>query len=583
MEFEVPESLEGFDYSGIEDLAAAEQAALDEARAIRESVEDAADLTDAQLDRLDVLGDFVEGVSTELERREAEAEQRRERAERAQARIAPPADSTDPDPAPDPEPGDGEGEEQPVELGDGEEAGSEDESDADPATRAVAAASTPRRRTSAIRRMQSSSPQPESPTSQVVITAAAGVRGYEGGQRLPGLDEVVKAFQNRSRSFPGGGEQLVENQYLRHSVAQFSRGDMYGLRDDQEQYRNDGQALVDTAGSEDNLRQRTGAESLAAAGGWCAPSQTLYDLVADESAEGLIDIPEIGVTRGGIRFTPGPDFATIYAGVGFAQTEAQAIAGTSKTCYEVACPSFSEVRLDAVGICIKAPLLTNAAYPELVRRVLSGGMIAHQHKVSARVIAAMATALGTALTITSAGSAARNVLTSLELAAEYLRAARRYPLNTTMEVVIPAWIRPVLRDDLQYRNGQDPASPVTDAQLDAHFAARKLRVQYVYGYDDTTFLTTQNAGADTLQTLMPDTVNAMIYPAGVFVKGTSDVISLDTVYDTTDLQTNVYTAMFFEEGVLVAKRAPGGGRVTIPIPSGGVTGPQTANLYPNVP
>ena len=81
---------------------------------------------------------------------------------------------------------------------------------------------------------------------------------------------------------------------------------------------------------------------------------------------GLLSLPEINVSRGGIKYTKGPDFSALYA-AGFCQTEAQAIAGTTKPCYEVPCPPFVEVRLDACGICIKVPILTNAAYPELVR------------------------------------------------------------------------------------------------------------------------------------------------------------------------------------------------------------------------
>jgi hypothetical protein len=82
--------------------------------------------------------------------------------------------------------------------------------------------------------------------------------------------------------------------------------------------------------------------------------------------DGILSLPEVNVTRGGIKFTKGPQWADIYGNIGFTQTEAQAIAGTTKPCYEVTCPTFTDVRLDAVGLCIKAPILTNAAYPEVV-------------------------------------------------------------------------------------------------------------------------------------------------------------------------------------------------------------------------
>ncbi|HEY5421317.1 MAG TPA: major capsid protein, partial [Marmoricola sp.] len=70
----------------------------------------------------------------------------------------------------------------------------------------------------------------------------------------------------------------------------------------------------------------------------------------------------------------------------------------------------------------------------------------------------------------------------------------------------------------------------------------------------------------------PTTYSALIYPAGTFIKGTSDVISLNAVYDSASLATNVYTALFFEEGVLVAKMCNEAALVTLPICNAGRTG-----------
>jgi hypothetical protein len=45
-----------------------------------------------------------------------------------------------------------------------------------------------------------------------------------------------------------------------------------------------------------------------------------------------------------------------------------------------------------------------SAYPELVQRWLEGTVIANQHKVAARLVASMRTALGTALAPTLTGT-----------------------------------------------------------------------------------------------------------------------------------------------------------------------------------
>jgi hypothetical protein len=104
--------------------------------------------------------------------------------------------------------------------------------------------------------------------------------------------------------------------------------------------------IILAASKESNL-----SGGLLAAGGWCAPSETTYALGGYETAAGLIDVPEVTARRGGISFTKGPDFMTVYgdADSGFIQTETEAEAGTTKPCYALECPPFTEVRLDAVG------------------------------------------------------------------------------------------------------------------------------------------------------------------------------------------------------------------------------------------
>lgn len=576
--FQIPEDLsitEGtgtqvndVDLSQVTDLAAAEQAVVEAATGLA----DVEDPSDEQLDRLDALVALTERIREEGASREGEAQARRDRAAAARERLAGPAseggDAEEETPAEEESTEDAPAEE--GETSEGDDAPAEEEA---PETQAVAASGR-KRAPSLIRNrgVTRTQPQPQrtedSSAGRAVITASAGVRGFEAGSTLDGMDQVVEAFQARAASHPQGHAPGV---YNRNPVVAISRGveSFDGLVDTAPEYRDDPLALMDHAADEKRLSSNKGAGSLAAAGGWCAPSETLYDLVSLESNDGMFDQPEVRVNRGGVNLTTGPDFSSIYAGVGFAQTEAQAIAGTTKTCYEVECPDFEETRLDAVGICIKSPLLTNAAYPELTRRVISGAMVAHEHKKSLRALSATLSELGAADTLGDAGSTARNVLTGLELAAEGQRAKFHMARNTTMEVVLPNYVRPMLRDDLQSRLRQ--ADPVTDAQLDAHFAARKLRVQFIYGYSDTQVVTPPS-GANLL-IVMPATITAAMYPAGTFVRGVADVINLDTVYDSTDLQSNVYTAAFIEEGMLVARRAPGGGRLIIPTNQGGRVGP----------
>ena len=308
---------------------------------------------------------------------------------------------------------------------------------------------------------------------------------------------------------------------------------------------------------------RLEGNSLVASAGWCAPSETLYDLCAGEVVDGILSVAEVQVNRGGFKHTTGIDFSTIYSGVGFLQTEAQAIAGTAKTCYEVPCPTFVDERLDAIGLCIKVPILLEVGYPEAVQRVMTGSMIAHQYKVNASVISRISTIAGAAIDFMAASdfaSATGELLMAIDLEADILRQKYRLGKSASMEVVLPVWAFDVIRTELGLRNGR-PKDAVTDDEVMSHFNARHVNVQFVYGYQEL-------AGTEVT---WPATVEFMIYPAGTLVKGVSNVINLSAVYDAASLVTNIYTGLFFEQGLLVAKMCYEVRRVTIPV-TGAFTG-----------
>lgn len=317
--------------------------------------------------------------------------------------------------------------------------------------------------------------------------------------------------------------------------------------------------------------------SLVAAGGWCAPSEILYDLVELESRDGLLSIPEVGIARGGIQFTTGPSFADIYANTGFGPiTEANAVDGKyavnssgaaivgPKPCYYVDCPDFTEERLDLVGLCISAGLLQQRGYPEVIARTLRGALVAHDHKMSVYAIDAMITG-STAVTMTAAQvGAAAPLLDAIEKQTEHYRYLQRMSRNTTLEAVFPYWVHGVVRSDLARRQGIAMLD-VSDAQINAWFASRGVSPQFVYDWQPLT------GGAASFLT-WPSTVSFLLYAAGTWVRGTSDVITLDTIYDSQNLVENDYTALFTEEGFLMAKRGFDSRVVTVALCASGETG-----------
>ena len=318
--------------------------------------------------------------------------------------------------------------------------------------------------------------------------------------------------------------------------------------------------------------------SLVAAGGWCAPSETVYDLLEDESRDGLISLPEINVTRGGIKFTKGPKFADLYAAPSFNFTEEEAKAGKyaptsatdptnkvgAKPVYSVPCTDFEEVRLSAAGLHVQANLLQQRGYPELVARTIRGALVAHEHKMSERIIASMEKQSTTVSMDSGQIGAAAPILTAIELQVEHYRYAQRLSRSTTLEAVFPYWVRGAVRTDLSRREGVDLID-VPDSRIDAWFRSRGVNAQFVYDWQAL-------GGEAGAFKVWPGSLKFLLYSAGTFVKGSQDVITLDTVYDSVLLGQNDYTALFTEEGYLVAKRGHDARVVTVPINPNGGTG-----------
>lgn len=368
--------------------------------------------------------------------------------------------------------------------------------------------------------------------------------------------------------------------------------------------------------SVDIKRKRALAENkpnaLTAAGtGWCAPSEVIYDLCELESNDGMLDLPEIGVNRGGIKYTTGPDFSSIFSGAGyFHYTEAQIISGVTKPTMSVPCPSFTDTRLEADGLAIQTDLLQLRGYPELIARFVRGAMVAHNHKINSFMINALVTG-STALTLPSgvtshtpgAGttwatdhSVVTTLLTALDMAIMDYKYRQRMAVASTLEVVLPYWALAWIRSDIARKNFYDADATtdqfnITMERINTWLTVRGARAQWVYDWQDAYYWAQYPTGApsawqqfgqsststDFVQDF-PHTMQFMLYAAGTWVRGNADIITLDTVYDSTLLAQNKTTQLFTEQGILAAKTCFDSRVYTI----GGITGglvPSGAGAY----
>lgn len=317
-------------------------------------------------------------------------------------------------------------------------------------------------------------------------------------------------------------------------------------------------AAVDHATDEKRLE----GNSLVAAGGWCAPSETVYDFLPTPSAAALLSLPEITVNRGGLRYPVQPDFSALYDATKFHMTEAQAISGKTKECVEIPCAEMEEVRLDVLWTCVTSNLLANAGWPELTAKFIEEATRGHLHRLaSARLATVIEKSVKANAGIPGVGTIG-TVLNAIELHAESLRQKFRLGVGT-LEGIAPSWLRAVLRADLAYRDEVLPER-VTNEALEQHFADRGIRFQFVDDY--------QPLPTDPAKAAYPGEVKVILYPAGTFFSAVNRVVNLSAVYDSAGLSKNQRTELFIEDGYGVGKRGYESREVTIPLKINGQVG-----------
>ena len=393
---------------------------------------------------------------------------------------------------------------------------------------------------------------PVVPTANVVVTAAADIPGVPVGATLD-RGALAAAFIKRSRGLADHSPRI--------GVASVSTGiaDEFKIGP-----RDDADSII--AAAVNSTLAGKDAAALVASGGFCAPSENLYELFAIEGRDGLIDLPTVGISRGGINV---PDYVGLDAVANAlwewteAQDEALPGSGEEKPCLQVPCPDFTDYRLLADGLCITAGNFIDRAFPEQVARTLDLAMTAHLHKVSAATIGDIA-AGATAVAVTTVPSdAAGDILNAIDLQVADYRSQYMMSMNAVLDAIFPAHVLGMIRSTLAMRAGV-PTTNVSDAEVKAHFATRNVRAQFTLDYEPLF-----NTAA---ATAWPTSIKFLLYPAGGYVKGDGGTIDLGVVRDSVLNSTNDFTAAWTEQFRVTIQKGPAAREVTVASNVDGQTG-----------
>lgn len=430
---------------------------------------------------------------------------------------------------------------------------------------------------------------PHSPSADIpegspgyTIVAAADIATFPTGTELSWSD-VGRAFEERVRAYPSAARSGTKAR-MQHSLARIRRDfpdDAIVMEgDNHQQAFNKLRTAADSAINPD---------AVVAANGWCAPSEPDYSICSPITADGMLSIPERILRRGGLLHNQGLDFTDFFGGditlpiPGYnILTEAQVISDTAKTCVEIPCPSFVDDRLNVAALCLTSSLLQNRGYPEFVSEFVQGAIAAMAHLVNREVINEIVTG-STAVTLTAVdpwltdNTFFSNVLSAVEFAIKDMRYAYRTSMSQPFTVVLPYWVLGGMRADYIRQNAR-VSDDLADAAISAAFAMRGAQVQWVYDWQDAfnpgSIAATRQLGNATPPFNYPITLFFLVFLPGTWVLGRQDVIRLDTVYDSTNLQQNLVTQLFMEDGYKPMRMCQFSRVYEIPVCASGKTGLQ---------
>lgn len=410
---------------------------------------------------------------------------------------------------------------------------------------------------------------------EAVLVASADIPNFTSGGKLDDVNALVAALQSRARSIPitRKGDDAP-----RYTIASLMREHKFSLGlDSTPEHINE----VLTAAANPDI--------LIAAGGWCSPSEISYDFYNIVCEDGMLDLPTVGINRGGIRFPTSPSFADVVASQAlFRWTETQdiaAVTGTAqsgvKTCGRVPCPGFNKERLACDGICLTVGNLTEDAYPEVIANFTRLLFAAHAHKVNRLRIDQLRGFANTPSVTGTFGAAGEGlvapILNAIALNAQDYRSRYAMCADAVLEVLAPKWIRAAMRSDIRRRTGvvTREALAMSDATLMSLFDEENVRVQWVSDYQERTtgFPGAYVSAVTPLAfTAWPTTVEFLMWAPGTVVLGQGMRLDLGIIRDSVLNATNDHTGIWTEDCWLMFKPGHEVRKILVNICADGTTG-----------
>jgi len=247
--------------------------------------------------------------------------------------------------------------------------------------------------------------------------------------------------------------------------------------------RKDASAYANTA----KIEAVTQTEALTAAGGLCAPLETLYDInVLGVTNRPIRDaLARFAVDRGGLQYRMPMDALVMTDGLGIWTVADDEVADdpedpgfVEKTCAIIDCPDVVEAVVYSTYLCLQYPNFTARFDREWVDATTRAAMIAWarfaENQLLSRILAGSKLLYQDVVV-----SATRDVLVAIDKTVAYYRNRHRLDSMVPLRLILPRWVLDLFRADMARGfPGDLDALAVADAQIMAWFRARGVNVTF---------------------------------------------------------------------------------------------------------
>lgn len=297
--------------------------------------------------------------------------------------------------------------------------------------------------------------------------------------------------------------------------------------------------------------------ALTAAGGLCAPLETLYDInVLGVTNRPIRDaLARFAVDRGGIQYRMPMDALVMTDGLGIWTVEDDAVADlpedpayVEKTCAIIECPDVVDAVVYSTYLCLQYPNFTARFDREWVDATTRAAMIAWarfaENQLLSRILAG-SKLIHQGVVV----SATRDVLVALDKTVAYYRNRHRLDSMVPLRMILPRWVLDLFRADMARGfPGDLDALAIADSQIMGWFRARGVNVTFhLDGLAGATvnaqtipnqFYANVAAGAAIPEFI--DKIDAVLFAEGDWLYLDGGTLDLGLVRDSTLNRTNRY-------------------------------------------